>query len=68
MGRWNIKKEALNKLMEKKTPAKILGIRLGMKDQMPVWEVSFLDKSKKLNYFYIDFPKTSNHSTLIENI
>lgn len=62
------KKEALNKLMEKKTPGEILGIRLGMKDAVPVWEISFLDKSKKLNYFYIDFLKTSNHSTLIENI
>ncbi|MGV3465811.1 MAG: DUF5590 domain-containing protein [Heyndrickxia sp.] len=62
------KKSALNKLMEKKTPNKILGIRLGMKDEVPVWEISFLDKSQKLNYFYIDFLKTSNHSTLIENI
>jgi len=62
------KNAALNKLMEKKTPNKILGIRLGMKDEVPVWEISFLDKSKKLNYFYIDFLKTSNHSTLIENI
>ncbi|MBS4173245.1 DUF5590 domain-containing protein [Bacillus sp. FJAT-49736] len=62
------KKEALHKLMEKKNPNKILGIRLGMKDEIPVWEISFLDKSKKLNYFYVDFSKTSNHSTLIENI
>ncbi|PKR85878.1 cell wall elongation regulator TseB-like domain-containing protein [Heyndrickxia camelliae] len=62
------KKVALNKLMEKKTPNKILGIRLGMKDDVPVWEISFLDKTKKLNYFYVDFLKTSNHSTLIENI
>jgi uncharacterized protein YpmB len=62
------KAEAINTLMGKKTPKKILGVRLGMKDDIPVWEVSFLDQSKKLNYFYVDFLKTSNHSTLIENI
>ncbi|WP_433742798.1 DUF5590 domain-containing protein [Falsibacillus pallidus] len=61
------KKEALNKLKEEKTPRKILGIRLGLEDVGPVWEITYLDDEKDLNYFYIVF-KSGEWWKKIENI
>ncbi|MGE6258808.1 DUF5590 domain-containing protein [Heyndrickxia sporothermodurans] len=63
------KKEAIQKLKKKENPAKILSSRLGMLNREPVWEISYLNDSNRLNYAYIYFLKTSNKTPyLINNI
>ncbi|KYD09237.1 DUF5590 domain-containing protein [Heyndrickxia sporothermodurans] len=63
------KQDAINKLKEKETPKKILGSRLGMLNNEPVWEISYLDQSSRLNYAYIYFLKSSNKTPyMIYNI
>ncbi|QQZ11055.1 DUF5590 domain-containing protein [Heyndrickxia vini] len=63
------KKDAIKKLKEKETPAKILGSRLGMLNNEPVWEISYLDQSSHLNYAYIYFLKSNNKTPyMIYNI
>lgn len=48
-------KEAINKLLSEKKPKELLGVRLGMEDSLPVWELSYLDANLNLNYYYIHF-------------
>ncbi|MED1205026.1 DUF5590 domain-containing protein [Heyndrickxia acidicola] len=61
-------KAALQALQSQKHPKKIMGVSLGLDNNEPVWEISFLDSSSQLNYFYISFLKTGNYTKLIENI
>ncbi|MCA1054608.1 DUF5590 domain-containing protein [Rossellomorea aquimaris] len=49
------KEEAVNKLKEEKQPEEILSVRLGHEKVGPVWEITYLDEQKNLNYFYLLF-------------
>lgn len=49
------KQDALNKLLSEKKPKEVLGVRLGMEKELPVWELSYLDENSNLNYYYIHF-------------
>ncbi|GIN21077.1 MAG TPA: peptidase [Bacillus bacterium] len=49
------KQDAVNKLLSEKKPKEILGVRLGMEKELPVWELSYLDENSNLNYYYIHF-------------
>jgi uncharacterized protein YpmB len=49
------KEQAINKLKDEKHPEKILSVRLGHESVGPVWEITYLDKQKNLNYFYLLF-------------
>jgi uncharacterized protein YpmB len=46
-----IEKIATNQL----NPAKIISIELGMENNVPLWEVTYLDSSNTYNYDYYDF-------------
>ncbi|MBS4199480.1 DUF5590 domain-containing protein [Bacillus sp. FJAT-49732] len=48
-------KDAISKLIQEENPKKILGARLGMEKNLPIWELSYLDQNSKLNYYYIHF-------------
>ncbi|MCR2820212.1 cell wall elongation regulator TseB-like domain-containing protein [Lederbergia panacisoli] len=60
-------KEAISKLVYEEEPKKILGTRLGMEKNLPVWELSYLDQNSKLNYYYIHFD-TGKWWRKIENL
>lgn len=49
------KREAVDMLVKEKQPKEILGVRLGMEQRLPVWELSYLDNQSNLNYYYIHF-------------
>ncbi|MEL3972672.1 DUF5590 domain-containing protein [Rossellomorea oryzaecorticis] len=49
------KEQAINKLKDEKQPDKILSVRLGHESVGPVWEITYLDKQRNLNYFYLLF-------------
>ncbi|MCJ8006650.1 DUF5590 domain-containing protein [Lederbergia wuyishanensis] len=60
-------KEAISKLIQEEKPKKVLGARLGMEKELPVWELSYLDQNSKLNYYYIHFD-TGKWWRKIENL
>ncbi|MDH5159911.1 DUF5590 domain-containing protein [Heyndrickxia oleronia] len=63
------KSDAINTVMKKEKPAKVLGSRLGMLDKEPVWEISYLDHSSRLNYAYVYFLKANDKTPyMITNI
>ncbi|WP_110927644.1 cell wall elongation regulator TseB-like domain-containing protein [Bacillus massiliglaciei] len=46
----------IKEIAEKKlNPEKIISIKLGMEENIPLWEVTYLDESKRYNYDYYDF-------------
>jgi uncharacterized protein YpmB len=47
--------QAINKLNDEKNPEEILSVRLGHESVGPVWEITYLDSQKNLNYFYLLF-------------
>ncbi len=47
--------EAIQKLQSEKSPKAILQVKLGMEKNLPVWELTYLDKKEQLNYYYIHF-------------
>ena len=59
--------QARKKLQTEKKPKEILGIHLGMEKNIPIWEISYLDKNDRLNYYYIDFA-TGDWWRKIENL
>lgn len=61
------KETAVNKLLNEKKPKEILGVRLGMERNLPVWELSYLDEKSNLNYYYVHFD-TGKWWRKIENL
>ncbi|MCJ7839485.1 DUF5590 domain-containing protein [Lederbergia sp. NSJ-179] len=61
------KQDAVAKLKQEEKPQKIMGIRLGMEKNLPLWEISYLDEHSKLNYYYIHFD-TGKWWRKIENL
>lgn len=49
------KEKAFNMVQEEARPKKVLGVRLGMEQDIPIWEISYLDENSTLNYMYIQF-------------
>lgn len=47
--------DAINKLLQEEEPSEVLGVRLGMEKDLPVWELAYLDEKSNLNYYYIHF-------------
>lgn len=48
-------REAIDKLINEEKPKEILGVRLGLEKDLPIWELSYLDEKSNLNYYYIHF-------------
>lgn len=49
------KKEILSLVNKKLTPEKIISVKLGMENSVPLWEVTYIDQSGRYNYDYYDF-------------
>lgn len=49
------KNDILTYIWDKKNPSKILNIGLGIYNDVPAWEVSYLNKKKELSYETIQF-------------
>lgn len=61
------KQDAIAKLNQEENPQKIMGVRLGMEKDLPLWEISYLDEQSNLNYYYIHFD-TGKWWRKIENL
>lgn len=48
------KDEAIEKLYDKKTPDEIMSVKLGMENNIPLWEI-YYRSNKLINYYYVDF-------------
>lgn len=48
-------KQAREIVQKEKNPSKILNVTLGMEDNIPIWEVSYLDKNDNLGYYDMTF-------------
>ncbi|HEY4553341.1 MAG TPA: DUF5590 domain-containing protein [Bacillaceae bacterium] len=59
--------EAIKKLYSEENPNKLLGVRLGMEKELPVWELAYLDENSNLSYYYIHFD-TGKWWRKIENL
>ncbi|QED48405.1 cell wall elongation regulator TseB-like domain-containing protein [Cytobacillus dafuensis] len=61
------KQEALNKLKEEKNPKEIISIRLGIENNIPLWEIYYRTEGDLINYYYVDF-ETGKWRKNIENL
>ncbi|MFD1707157.1 DUF5590 domain-containing protein [Siminovitchia sediminis] len=60
-------KAAVEKLLSEKKPKELLGVRLGMEKNLPIWELTYLDENSRLNYYYVHFD-TGKWWRKIENL
>ncbi|WP_419881186.1 DUF5590 domain-containing protein [Peribacillus sp. B-H-3] len=47
--------EILSIVKKQLNPQKIISVKLGMENNVPLWEVTYLDESSRYNYNYYDF-------------
>ena len=61
------KKEAIQKLEQEAQPKKIISVKLGMENGVPLWEIYYLTDHNLINYYYLDF-QTGDWLKKIENL
>jgi uncharacterized protein YpmB len=61
------KSEAVQRLLEEKTPKKVISVRLGMENEIPLWEIYYRSENNLINYYYVHF-KTGEWLKKIENL
>jgi uncharacterized protein YpmB len=61
------KEDAVQRLMEEKSPKKIISVKLGMENSIPLWEIYYRSENNLINYYYVDF-KTGEWLKKIENL
>lgn len=49
------KKEALQKLYNEKNPEEVMAVRLGIENNIPLWEIYYRTGKNLINYYYVDF-------------
>ncbi|OIK17098.1 peptidase [Bacillus sp. MUM 116] len=49
------KDQAIKKLLQEKSPEKIISVRLGMEKNIPLWEIYYRSKNNLINYYYVHF-------------
>lgn len=49
------KEEAVQKLLQEKKPKKIISVRLGMENNIPLWEIYYRSDNNLINYYYVHF-------------
>ncbi|OLS40266.1 DUF5590 domain-containing protein [Bacillus sp. MRMR6] len=59
--------EAVQRLMEEKKPKKVISVRLGMENEIPLWEIYYRSENNLINYYYVHF-KTGEWLKKIENL
>jgi uncharacterized protein YpmB len=48
-------KEAVQKLYDEKHPQEIISVKLGMENNIPLWEIYYRSDDDLINYYYVDF-------------
>ncbi|GIN60773.1 peptidase M4 [Robertmurraya siralis] len=61
------KEAAIDKLYQSKEPDEVVSVKLGMENQIPLWEIYYRSNDKLINYYYIDF-KTGEWLKDIQNL
>lgn len=61
------KEEAIQKLLQEKSPKKIISVRLGMEKNIPLWEIYYRSDNNLINYYYVHF-ETGEWLKKIENL
>jgi uncharacterized protein YpmB len=61
------KEDAVQRLLEEKSPKKIISVKLGMENSIPLWEIYYRSENNLINYYYVDF-KTGEWLKKIENL
>ncbi|MEW9049857.1 MAG: DUF5590 domain-containing protein [Neobacillus sp.] len=59
--------DAVQRLLEEKKPKKIVSVRLGMENDIPLWEIYYRSENNLINYYYVHF-KTGEWLKKIENL
>lgn len=49
------KEDAIRIITEKKSPKEIKSVKLGMENNIPLWEVYYSSTEDSISYYYIDF-------------
>ncbi|TYR79938.1 hypothetical protein FZC66_12410 [Priestia megaterium] len=50
------KEQAISIVEQERNPKEIKSVRLGIENNIPLWEVTYVDQEKKhLTYYYVDF-------------
>lgn len=49
------KEEAIQKLHEEKNPGEIMTVKLGIENNIPLWEIFYRSNDDLINYYYVDF-------------
>lgn len=47
--------EAIQKLYDKNKPEEIMTVKLGMENNIPLWEIYYRSNEDLINYYYVDF-------------
>lgn len=42
-------------VQKERSPEKIKTVRLGMENELPIWEVTYVDEKNSFTYYYVDF-------------
>jgi uncharacterized protein YpmB len=61
------KEDAVQRLLEEKSPKKIISVKLGMENNIPLWEIYYRSENNLINYYYVHF-KTGEWLKKIENL
>ncbi|MGF6948660.1 uncharacterized protein YpmB [Neobacillus sp. B4I6] len=61
------KEEAIQKLIQEKSPKKVISVRLGMEKNIPLWEIYYRSNNNLINYYYVHF-ETGEWLKKIENL
>lgn len=61
------KEEAIQKLLQEKSPKKVISVRLGMEKNIPLWEIYYRSNNNLINYYYVHFD-TGEWLKKIENL
>jgi uncharacterized protein YpmB len=61
------KEDAVQRLMDEKSPKKIISVKLGMENNIPLWEIYYRSENNLINYYYVHF-KTGEWLKKIENL
>jgi uncharacterized protein YpmB len=47
--------EAVKKLKEERNPLAIKSVNLGIEQEVPIWEIIYLDQKNRYSYYYVTF-------------
>jgi uncharacterized protein YpmB len=61
------KEEAIQRVIDEKKPKKIISARLGMENDIPLWEIYYRSENNLINYYYVHF-ETGEWLKKIENL